>query len=114
MQDYDLVFVHVEAPDEASHAGDLKLKLKTIEDLDERLIGRVLKKVDLKNTTIAVLPDHLTPIKVKTHVAEPVPFAIYDPRVKKDDVKFFNEFSAELGSLGTIKPNEFIKTFLGK
>jgi len=114
LQDYDLVFVHVEAPDEASHAGDLKLKLKTIEDLDERLIGRVLKKVDLKNTTIAVLPDNLTPVKLKTHAAEPVPFAVYAPKAKKDSVKFFNEFSAELGSLGTIKPKEFIEILLGK
>ncbi|MBW2980051.1 cofactor-independent phosphoglycerate mutase [Candidatus Woesearchaeota archaeon] len=113
LEDFDLVFVHVEAPDEASHGGDLKLKIKTIEDFDKRLVGRVLKKVDLKKTTIAVLPDHLTPVKVKTHVSEPVPFAIYNPKARKDSVKFFNEFSAELGSLGTIKPKEFIKTFLG-
>jgi 2,3-bisphosphoglycerate-independent phosphoglycerate mutase len=114
LKEYDLVLVHVEAPDEASHGGDLKLKIKTIEDLDKRLIGRVLKKINLKKTTIAVLPDHLTPIEKRTHVAEPVPCLIYSPKEKKDDVKSFDEFSTEVGSLGTMKPKEYMKTFLGR
>ena len=114
LEEYDLVLVHVEAPDEASHGGDLDLKIKTIEDLDERLIGRILKKVDLKNTRIVVLPDHLTPIKVKTHVKDPVPFAMYGPKIKRDKVKRYDEFSTELGSFGTIEPKQFISAFLGK
>jgi len=63
-----LVWVHVEASDEASHQGDIDLKIKTIEYFDKRLVGRVLEKID-ENTRIAVLSDHLTPIKVRTHVA---------------------------------------------
>jgi 2,3-bisphosphoglycerate-independent phosphoglycerate mutase len=114
LEDYDLVLVHVEAPDEASHGGDLELKMKTIEDLDERLIGRILKKADLKNTRIVVLPDHLTPIKVKTHVSEPVPIAMYGPKIKRDKVKKYDEFSTELGSLGVLTPKEFMNKFLGK
>jgi 2,3-bisphosphoglycerate-independent phosphoglycerate mutase len=114
LKEFDLVLVHVEAPDEASHGGDLDLKIKTIEDLDERLIGRILKKVDLKNTRIVVLPDHLTPIKVKTHVGEPVPFAICGPKIKRDKVKTYDEFSTELGSFGTMEPQQFISAFLGK
>jgi 2,3-bisphosphoglycerate-independent phosphoglycerate mutase len=114
LEEYDLVLVHVEAPDEASHGGDLELKMRTIEDLDERLVGRILKKADLKNTRIVVLPDHLTPIKVKTHVSDPVPFAMCGPKIKRDKVKKYDEFLTELGSFGTVNPKEFISAFLGR
>ena len=113
LKENDIVFVHVEAPDEASHAGDLKLKIKTIEDFDKRLIGRILDNIE-NNVTIAVLPDHPTPIKIKTHVAEPVPFLIYKPGEKADNVNSFDEFSVEKGSLGTIQGENFIRLVLQK
>jgi len=108
---YDIVFVHVEAPDEASHAGDLKLKIKTLEDFDRRLVGRVLEKVD-DDVAIAVLTDHPTPVKTKAHVAEPVPFVIYKPGEKADNVAGFDEFSCEKGSYGTVKGEKFIRLLL--
>ena len=113
LKEKDIVFVHVEAPDEASHAGDLKLKIKTIEDFDKRLVGRVLEKVD-DDVAIAVLPDHPTPIEIKTHAAEPVPFVIYNPKQKPDKVEEFNEFSCEEGSYGNKNTTEFIKLLLSK
>lgn len=74
----DIVYVHVEAPDEAGHNGDIKSKIKAIEDFDSKVVGTILK--GLKNFheyRILLLPDHFTPVKVRTHTSEPVPFVIY-------------------------------------
>ncbi|MCX8150363.1 MAG: cofactor-independent phosphoglycerate mutase [Candidatus Bathyarchaeota archaeon] len=97
----DLVFVHVEAPDEAGHMRDPKLKVKTIEDLDHRLVGRILDGLK-EPCTIAVLPDHPTPIAVGTHTRDPVPFTISSPLLASDGVKKFDEFSAKNGKYGLI------------
>jgi len=111
LKDYDFVYVHVEAPDEASHEGDLKLKIKTIEDFDKRLLGKILNGINKFNedVSIALLPDHLTPIKVRTHVDDPVPFLIYTPGKTPDSIKEFNEFSCRRGGLGLFKGDAFIK-----
>ncbi len=111
LKEYDLVWVHVEASDEASHQGDIDLKIKTIEYFDQRLVGRVLERID-KNTRIAVLSDHLTPIRVKTHVAEAVPFLIYNSEKTPDTVNRFDEFSCAEGSFGLLQRDDFIKAFL--
>ena len=71
LKSYDMVLIHVEAPDEAGHFGDYEQKIRTIEDLDKRLIGRLMEGLD-QECTIAVLPDHATPIKVKTHTRDSV------------------------------------------
>ncbi len=77
----DLVFVHVEAPDESGHMGDAELKVRAIEDLDEKVIGTILSGLDGKGPfRVLVLPDHATPVSVKTHTADPVPFVIFDSR----------------------------------
>jgi 2,3-bisphosphoglycerate-independent phosphoglycerate mutase len=102
LEDNDLVFVHVEAPDEAGHVKDYKLKVKTIEDLDKRMLGRILEGLK-KPYAIAVLPDHPTPIKVGTHVKDPVPFAIQSPLLEADDVQKFDEFSAKKGAFGLVE-----------
>lgn len=74
----DFVCIHVEAPDEASHNGDLKNKIKAIEDFDREVVGRVLEGlVKFKEYRLLVMPDHPTPITMKTHTREPVPFVIY-------------------------------------
>lgn len=109
----DYVYVHVESIDEASHAGDLEMKIKTIEDFDRRLVGKLLNELE-GDYKIAVLSDHLTPIKVKTHTREPVPFAIYSSMDKSDDVKKFDEASARKGSLGLIEGEEFMKLLLSQ
>lgn len=107
----DYVYVHVESIDEASHAGDVEMKIKTIEDFDRRLVGKLLDGLE-GDYKIAVLPDHFTPIKVKTHTREPVPFAMYSSADKSDEVKKFDEASARKGSLGLIEGEEFIKLLL--
>lgn len=111
LKEYDLVWVHVEASDEASHQGDIDLKIKTIEYFDKRLVGIVLEEID-ENTRIAVLSDHLTPIKVRTHVAEAVPFLIYNSEKAPDGVNRFDEFSCAEGSFGLLQGDDFIKIFL--
>jgi len=108
----DLVFVHVEASDEAGHEGNVNLKIKTIEYFDQRLVGRVLRGIHEK-VRIALLPDHLTPIAVRTHVADPVPFLIYDPEKTGDEVDEFSESSCSRGSLGLLEGDSFIKRVLG-
>jgi 2,3-bisphosphoglycerate-independent phosphoglycerate mutase len=113
LEECDMVFVHVEAPDEAGHSKDYELKVKTIEDLDKRLIGRVMNGLK-HECVIAVLPDHPTPIKIGTHTREPVPFAIYSPNIEADKVKKFDEESARLGGFGLIEGEEFMLRFLGK
>jgi len=113
LEDHDMVFVHVEAPDEAGHSRDYKLKVKTIEDLDKRLLGHILDEMK-EDCVIAVLPDHPTPIKIGTHTRDPVPFAIYDPSVEADGVKQFDEDSAKKGGFGLIEGEAFMLLFLGK
>ena len=107
----DLVFVHVEAPDEAGHVGDYKLKLKTIEDLDQRCLGRIMKGMT-EPYAIAILPDHPTPIKTRTHSRDPVPFAIAAPSIQPDGVKKFDEFSAKQGGFGLIENDYLISLLL--
>ncbi len=75
---YDIVYVHVEAPDEAGHNGDLNAKLQAIEDFDEKVVGTILKGIHKHGDhSIMLMPDHFTPIRIKTHTDEPVPYAIY-------------------------------------
>lgn len=116
LKNHDLVFVHVEAPDEAGHAKNVDLKIKCIEDLDRRLIRRILDGLtnQMKETVLAILPDHLTPIAHGAHSREPVPVAIMDPCIDPDLVDCFDEESVKSGSLGLMKGSQFIKTVLGK
>ncbi len=109
LESKDFVYLHVEAPDEAGHVGDLEMKIKTIEDLDKRLVAKILDGAE--GCKIAVLPDHPTPIKVRMHVPDPVPFAIYAPHLSGDKLKF-DESSAKMGSLGFIVGEEFMKLLL--
>ena len=113
LKDKDMVVVHVEAPDEAGHSKDYKLKVKTIEDLDKRLIGHILDKLK-EDFAIAVLPDHPTPINIGTHTRDPVPFIIYSPSARADEVRQFDEDSAKKGAIGLIEGEEFMFLFLGK
>ena len=77
----DIVYVHVEAPDEAGHTGDLKNKLKAIEDFDEFIVGRIMRGMKQFDAyRILALPDHPTPLEIRTHSNEPVPFVLYDSR----------------------------------
>ena len=110
----DFVFVHVEASDEAGHDGDLELKLKTIEYLDQRLIAPIYKEVETwsEPVCIAILPDHLTPVEMRIHVGQPVPFIIWHRGIVPDDVQQYDEVSCVSGSYGLLKLNEFMQTLM--
>ena len=116
LEENDLVYLHIEASDEAGHEGDVELKTKTIEYLDQRVVKYILEETQKMNdkVAIAVLPDHPTPCALKTHTREPVPFIIYKPGNNADKVEVYDEFNANEGSRGLLKGDEFIKTFLGK
>ncbi len=110
LETHDLVFVHVEAPDEAGHVKDSALKVKTIEDLDRRMLGRILP--NLKDPcAVAVLPDHPTPLKVGTHTRDPVPFAICAPSIKADTVAKFDEDSVKTGAYGLVTEQSLMSLF---
>ena len=110
----DFVFVHVEASDEAGHDGDLDLKLKTIEYLDQRLIAPIYHEVKdwQDDVCIAVLPDHLTPVEQRIHVGQPVPFLIWHRGIEPDDVQQYDEISCVNGSYGLLRLNEFMNEFM--
>jgi 2,3-bisphosphoglycerate-independent phosphoglycerate mutase len=111
LEENDFVFVHVEAPDEAGHVKDPALKVKTIEDLDKRLLGRILPELK-EPCAVALLPDHPTPISVGTHTRDPVPFAIYSPAMKADGVKKFDETSAKKGAYGLVTEESLMSLFV--
>lgn len=115
LEEVDFVYIHVEAADEAGHERNLDLKIRCIEDLDRRLIQRVLDGLKRKGweSTVAVLPDHPTPIESGNHTREPVPFAIRSPRLAPDAVVAFDEESVKRGSLGMLTGAQFIETFFG-
>jgi 2,3-bisphosphoglycerate-independent phosphoglycerate mutase len=81
LKKYDIIYVHVEAPDEAGHNGDLRAKMQAIEDFDKKVVGTILDGVKRSGDySILLMPDHFTPISVRTHTIEPVPFVIYRSR----------------------------------
>ena len=110
----DFVFVHVEASDEAGHDGDLELKLKTIEYLDQRLIAPIYQEVRTweEPVCIAVLPDHLTPVEKRIHVGQPVPFLIWHRNIIADDVQHYDEVSCVSGSYGLLRLQEFMQELM--
>ena len=114
LENDDFVFVHVEASDEAGHDGDLELKLKTIEYLDQRLITPIYHKVMEMNepVAIAVLPDHLTPVEMRIHVGQPVPFLFWYRGITPDEVQQYDEVSCTSGAYGLLKLQEFMQKFM--
>ena len=110
----DFVFLHVEASDEAGHDGDLELKLQTIENLDSRIIGPIYEATKdwQEPVCIAVLPDHPTPVEMRIHVSEPVPFLIYYKGIESDSVEHYDEVSCVGGGYGLLRLEEFMHTFM--
>lgn len=93
---YDFAYIHVEAPDEMGHQGSVEKKIRSIEYLDQRLIRLVKEGLDAsgEDYRMLILPDHPTPIKVRTHVAEPVPYLLYDSTALGDYTWHYNEEEA--------------------
>jgi len=110
----DFVYLHIEASDEAGHEGDVDLKIKTIEYLDSRIVKTIFDEVSTwdEPVTIAILPDHPTPCAIKTHTNSPIPFIIYKPGEKADNVMIYDELAAGNGSYGLLKGAEFMKELI--
>lgn len=110
----DFVYLHLEATDEAGHDGDLDLKLKAIEYLDHRIVEPIYKEVVnwSEPVCIAVLPDHPTPVEIRTHVKEAVPFLIWYKGITPDSVQKYDEVSCVKGEYGLLHLQEFMQTFM--
>lgn len=115
LKEEDFVYLHIEASDEAGHEGDYKLKTQTIEYLENRVVKTIYEATrDWEEpVTIAILPDHPTPCRLKTHTKSPVPFLIYRSNEEGDDVQTYDEFAAEKGAYGLLKGKEFMETLFG-
>jgi len=110
----DFVYLHVEASDEASHEGDVNMKILTIEYLDDRIVRPVYEALQTwtEPVAIAVLPDHPTPCAIRTHTAVPIPFVIYKPGQTPDEVTAYDESSAKRGKYSMLDKDQFIREFL--
>ena len=110
LENNDFVFVHVEAPDEAGHNGDLREKITAIERFDQLVVGSILEKFKGRNDfRILVLPDHATPVSVKTHTSEPVLFGIYGKDIPKGEFANYSEKEAEKSGLYFDKGHELME-----
>jgi len=93
---FDFAYIHIEAPDEMGHQGSIERKIQAIEYLDERVIGRLIQKLDKNGTDyrLLVMPDHPTPICVRTHTSDPVPYLLYDSTSPQQHLWHYNEAEA--------------------
>ena len=112
--DVDLVYLHIEAADEAGHEGNVELKLQCVEALDERVVKPIMEAVAAmaEPVALAVLPDHPTPCALRTHTHDPIPFLIYKPGMTPDVVVRYDEVSALSGSYGLLQGDAFIRALL--
>jgi 2,3-bisphosphoglycerate-independent phosphoglycerate mutase len=110
LKDHDLVVIHVEAPDEAGHAGRADEKILSIEKIDSLVVSQLRAQKDLR---LLILPDHPTPVSARTHVAEPVPFLMQGPGFVSNGARRFTEAEAKYTGVSIEKGyniiNEFIK-----
>ena len=111
----DLVYVHVEAPDEAAHNGDVDAKKQALEDFDRLVVGRILDGLsDADPCRIMMTPDHRTPIELRTHSREPVPFVLWGSGVVADGMETYSESGAEKGSLAPESGHELMDYLIVK
>ncbi len=102
LQNSDFVLVHVEAPDEASHNGDIQGKIGIIKKIDE-MVGTILDNVDLEEVAVTLMPDHVTSCRTRKHTGDPVPISIASIKIVKDEVVEFNEKAVFKGGLKRIQ-----------
>ena len=110
----DFVYLHVEAADEAGHDGEMALKIQCIESIDKYIVGPIMQTVaeSIEPIAVALLPDHPTPIDLRTHTAEPIPFAMWYPGIQADAVETFDEDAAANGVHGLLEGDQFINAFM--
>jgi len=113
LEEYDMVVIHVEATDEASHAGLVKEKIEAIEKVDKDIVGR-LRSWKKDGLRLLILPDHLTPIQVRTHVADPVPFVLWGPRLSSNGGKRFTEAEAKIRGVFVEEGYNIMSMLIGK
>lgn len=111
----DFVYVHVEAPDEMGHQGSVEKKVQAIEYLDQRVIGPIVKGLEEKGEEfrLLVLPDHPTPIAIRTHTKEDVPYLLYDSRERKEHALKYNEREAAQSGRLIQEGHVLIEHFIG-
>ncbi len=115
LQEEDFVLVHVEAPDEASHNGDLDEKIRAIENFDRRIVGAIKDGLTYESAfRVLVLPDHPTPLQLRTHTDVPVPFAWCGQGVRRDEARSFSEQEAARSALQLDEGYELIGRFISK
>lgn len=111
----DFVFVHIEAPDECGHIGDYQKKMQAVSDLDSKIVAPLLeyaKSLD-EPCRILVMPDHPTPVSLKTHTSDPIPFVLYDTREEmKDSVSVYDEDSVKNGDLGIVYAPDLVSLMI--
>ncbi|MBN2183466.1 MAG: cofactor-independent phosphoglycerate mutase [Sedimentisphaerales bacterium] len=113
INNYDIVFVHIEAPDEASHSGNAELKVKAIEQIDENIVGPVFEALQkYPKWRILVMPDHPTPVRSCAHSAEPVPFAMAGDDISGILQTTFSEVNAAKSGFRIDKGYELMEYFL--
>ena len=110
----DFVYIHVEAPDESGHRAELDNKVLSIERIDEKVVGTLLAGLKGQDFRLMILPDHPTPLSLRTHTAEPVPFVIYDSRKQTggQDGRVFTEDSAGATGIYVDKGHTLMDAFL--
>ncbi|MFH1125539.1 MAG: cofactor-independent phosphoglycerate mutase [Candidatus Altiarchaeota archaeon] len=114
LKERDFVYIHLESTDESGHEGNIEHKVKAIEDIDKRVIGRILDNIE-GDYTIGISPDHATPVSVRTHTDDPVPFTVYSTKgEKKDKVKTYCEKEAKRGYYGLRDGMEFMRIVTNK
>lgn len=112
---YDLAYIHIEAPDEMGHQGSIERKVKAIENIDWRVLRPVRDALEEsgEDYKILVLPDHPTPIRLRTHTADPIPYLLYDSTVAVPQALYYNEKDAARSGVFINPGYELMKHFLG-
>ena len=112
LKDHDLVYLHLEAIDECSHLGNLRLKMQAISEFENRIVAPVMKALEGKGVSFAVLPDHPVPLHLRKHTRTPVPVAICGEHIQPDAVVSYSESAAPHGSLGYMTGEQFMRKIL--
>ncbi|MGI6168424.1 MAG: cofactor-independent phosphoglycerate mutase [Christensenellales bacterium] len=115
-QGADFVYVHVEAPDECGHRGETQNKIRSIELIDEKILGPLMRQMDEKgwDYNILLLPDHPTPLSLRTHTGDPVPFALYRSGRRQNGGAAYDEQSAEHTGVFVESGPALLQRFLNK
>lgn len=114
LKKYDYVYLHMEAPDEAGHEGNVQLKKQTIEDIDHKVVAPIMAAIDQMDddVCVALLPDHPTPCAIKTHSRSEVPFILLKKGLQPDNVATYDEVTALQGSLGHLQGTELMQLMM--